>query len=225
MDHRFTSAGTYQVTARVKDSGGLTDDATISYTITEYTNNPPSAGFTVTPESGYTTTIFEFDASETWDYEDGNDLLYLWDWDDDSNWDTDTLSTSYVTHRYDSAGSYKVKLLVIDSGGLMDSTYHWYLEVSSTTYPTPTAIFTVTPTTLNVGDILTVDASESFDAEDKYDLEYRWDWEDDGTWDTPYDTSKTETHSYDSTGEKIIRLEVRNSRDEVGTDTETVTVE
>jgi PKD repeat protein len=225
MDHRFTSAGTYQVTARVKDSGGLTDDATISYTITEYTNNPPSAGFTVTPESGYTSTVFEFDASETWDYEDGNDLLYLWDWDDDSNWDTDTLSTSYVTHRYDSAGSYKVKLLVIDSGGLMDSTYHWYLEVSSTTYPTPTAIFTVTPTILNVGDILTVDASESFDAEDKYVLEYRWDWEDDGTWDTPYDTTKTETHSYDSTGEKIIRLEVRNSRNEVATDTETVTVQ
>ncbi|KUK93182.1 MAG: PKD domain containing protein, partial [Marinimicrobia bacterium 46_43] len=59
----------------------------------------------------------------------------------------------------------------------------------------------------------------------KYNLEYRWDWEDDGTWDTPYDTSKTETHSYDSTGDKTIRLEVRNSRNEVGTETETVHVQ
>ncbi len=224
MEHQFNIAGIYPVTARVKDSGGLTDDATISYTITEYENQAPTAGFTVTPESGYIGTIFEFDASNSVDLEDGQNLLYIWDWDNDGNWDTDTLSVYTATYKFESAGSYVVKLIVIDSQGLVDEATAT-INVSTTVYYAPTAIFSVSSTTINVGDTLTVDASESFDtANYEYTLRYRWDWEDDGSWDTGYESNATKKHVYDAAGNKTIRLEVIDDDDQVGTTTQTITV-
>ena len=222
--HRFTIAGSYTVRLKVIDTGHLTDEVTRNVLVESPYNNPPTARFTVSPESGYTNTQFTFDASESDDYQDGNNLFYRWDWENDGIYDTDLLLTPTITRQYHEAGTYTIKLLVIDSGGLKDSTYHWMLEVSSTDYETPTAIFTVSSETINLGDTLTVDASGSFDAIDGYNLEYRWDWEDDGIWDTPYETTKTKTHVYNSTGNKVIRLKVKDTDGNIGTTTKTIVV-
>lgn len=222
--HRYSTAGYYTVRLKLIDTGLLTDEITRNVLVEAPYNNPPVASFKVSPESGYTNTQFTFDASESDDYEDGNMLFYRWDWENDGIYDTDLLVNPVKTHQFHKADTYTIKLLVIDSGGLKDSTYHWNLDVSTTIYTTPTAIFTVSPNSVDIGEVFTVDASGSFDAEDGYDLEYRWDWEDDRIWDTPFETIKTKTHSYDNAGQKNIRLEVRNNSGIIGTTTKTIAV-
>jgi len=42
-------------------------------------------------------------------------------------------------------------------------------------------------------------------------LQVRWDWENDGTYDTNWSTTKTESHSYTAVGTYTVRLEVMDT--------------
>lgn len=83
-------------------------------------NNPPEAYFTITPSSGTTSTTFEFDASESKDVEDGFNLQYRWDWENDGTWDKNYSSQKTQNHQFNNPGNYAVKLEVKDSKGLTD---------------------------------------------------------------------------------------------------------
>ncbi|MCK4547362.1 MAG: SUMF1/EgtB/PvdO family nonheme iron enzyme [Candidatus Eisenbacteria sp.] len=75
----------------------------------------------------------------------------------------------------------------------------------------PTACFTVSPDSGTTETVFQFDASCSSDKKGPAsDLEVRWDWESDGTWDTPYSTTKTASHQYSTTGTKAITLEVKD---------------
>lgn len=77
---------------------------------------------------------------------------------------------------------------------------------------TPTASFTVNPTSGTTDTNFDFDASGSTDTEDSIsELEARWDWENDGTWDTNYSTLKNETHMYNLPEYYTIKLEVKDS--------------
>lgn len=76
----------------------------------------------------------------------------------------------------------------------------------------PVANFTVKPSSGGLSKTFTVNASTSVDMEDPTSLlAVRWDWEDDGTWDTPWSTTKTEQHQYTSPGTYNIRLQVMDT--------------
>lgn len=79
----------------------------------------------------------------------------------------------------------------------------------------PNASFTVDPdpTVLQpLGTVYTFDASTSTDDEDyTASLEVCWDWDNDGTCDTAYSTTKTETFSFTDSGVKTVRLMVRDT--------------
>ncbi len=76
----------------------------------------------------------------------------------------------------------------------------------------PTASFTASPSTVETGVPVTVDASGVSDPEDSGAvLKVRWDWEDDGTWDTLWSTGKTATHAYPAAGTFTARMEVRDT--------------
>ena len=76
----------------------------------------------------------------------------------------------------------------------------------------PTACFTVSPDSGTTETVFQFDASCSSDKKGPAsDLEVRWDWESDGTWDTPYSTTKTASHQYSTTGTKTITLEVKDT--------------
>jgi len=78
----------------------------------------------------------------------------------------------------------------------------------------PTASFTVDPLSGNTSTNFNFDASGCLDKEDPTSaLEVRWDWENDGTWDTDYSTTKTDTHQYSTEGTKIVKLEVKDTGD------------
>ncbi len=80
------------------------------------------------------------------------------------------------------------------------------------TQATPVASFTVTPTSGPTGTIFNFDATGCKDSNDpSSELQVRWDWENDGTWDTDFSRSKTESHAYNSEGNKTIRMEVKNN--------------
>jgi hypothetical protein len=82
---------------------------------------------------------------------------------------------------------------------------------ASTNTP-PTARFTVSPDTgRTTRTDLVFDASASSDAEDRTSaLQFRWDLGNDGTWDTPFQSSPSLIHRYNTAGTKTVRLQVRD---------------
>ena len=61
-------------------------------------------------------TVFEFDASTTWDLEDDT-FEYRWDFDGDGTWDTDWSSDPTASYQFDAAGEHNVTVEVRDPGG------------------------------------------------------------------------------------------------------------
>lgn len=81
-------------------------------------NRPPVASFEVTPLDGDTSTVFEFNASSSWDYEtSAGDLMFRWDWDGDGTWDTGWSTESTVTHQFATPGNYSARLEARDANG------------------------------------------------------------------------------------------------------------
>ncbi len=82
------------------------------------TNRPPVASFVVDPGNGYTTTVFTFNASDSWDYEDNSTTMeYRWDYDGDGNWDTGWSFEMTSNHSFPLPGTYNVTLEVRDLNG------------------------------------------------------------------------------------------------------------
>lgn len=76
----------------------------------------------------------------------------------------------------------------------------------------PSAVFEVVPALGDIVTVFEVDASECSDFKDTVDsLECRWDWDNDGVWDTGWSTSKTAFHQFSSSGDFLVRLEVRDT--------------
>jgi parallel beta-helix repeat protein len=204
--HQYFSPGTYTIRLEVVDSGGLKDNTTQQVTVV---NEKPMASFTVNPNLGNLTQVFEVNASECSDLEDPTSLLQVrWDWEDDGIWDTNwtTIKTAY--HQYLFPGTYTIRLEVVDSGGLKDNTTKQITVVNEK----PMASFTINPSLGNITQIFEVNASGCSDLENPISLlQVRWDWEDDGIWDTNWTTIKTAYHQYSSPGTYSIRLEVMDT--------------
>lgn len=172
-------------------------------------NAIPVASFTVSPSSGSIDTIFDFDASSTSDLEDSPSVLEVrWDWEDDGSWDISWSTTKTNQHQYTSLGTYTVRLEVMDTGGLINTTTR---QVSVVNTP-PVASFEIAPSYGDTSTMFEVDASWSSDLEDSTTaLEARWDWEDEGVWDTAWSTTKMAQHQYSSPGVYTIHLEIRDT--------------
>lgn len=87
-----------------------------------YINQAPTACFSVDPTSGNTNSFFMFDASCSNDTEDGTNLEYRWDLDNDGTWDVSWTTTATHEYQYSTADTYTIVLEVRDSEGKTDST-------------------------------------------------------------------------------------------------------
>jgi len=115
-----TPDGPY-VTATARDSNNNTSPFSAPFHIGTC-NAPPTATFTVNPTSGYTTTVFQFDASACSDAEDATSALQVrWDWENDGTYDTNWSTTKTESHSYTAVGTYTVRLEVMDTLGLKDT--------------------------------------------------------------------------------------------------------
>ncbi|MEK7617240.1 MAG: putative Ig domain-containing protein, partial [Patescibacteria group bacterium] len=114
-----TTAGTYQVTFKVTDTGGLSDTKQITLTVSQASvNQAPIASFSAT-SSGLTANV---DAAASSDDKSG--LQFRWDWNNDGNYDSSYSSTKTAIHTYTAAGTYSIKLEIKDSEGLTNSITH-----------------------------------------------------------------------------------------------------
>ena len=106
----YATAGTYSVSLKVTDSGGLSTTVVKSVTVSSTTNTPPVANFGFTT-SGLTATFTDSStdaggsiAARSWNFGDGT---------------TSTLVNPVKT--YAAAGTYTVALTVTDNGGLTNT--------------------------------------------------------------------------------------------------------
>src|SRR5437667_964 len=68
----------------------------------------------------------------------------------------------------------------------------------------PPVDFTWTPTSGNTSTVFTFAAQASDDHDPPSAIQVRWDWNGDGTWDTPWSTTKTATHTFGAVGDYTI---------------------
>jgi PKD repeat protein len=106
--HTYTQNGNYTVTLTVSDGEfGATASTTVVVSSTP-ANQPPSAEFTLTPNSGAAPLLVGFNASGSSD-PDGDALTYSWDFGDGAN-----ASGVTASHTYTQAGNFTVTLTVSD---------------------------------------------------------------------------------------------------------------
>ena len=80
----------------------------------------------------------------------------------------------------------------------------------------PDVILNIFPSTGSTMTPITIDLSESTDLEDNIDeLEIRVDWENDGIWDSEWTSEKQHTQKYENQGEHTIKIEMRDTDDNV----------
>ena len=190
-----------------------------------YQNQPPRALFQINPPHGYIATLFEFNASTSWDIEDPTEKLeFRWDFNGDNIFDTGFTANPLGYWQYSRSGVYSVILEVRDKGGLVSRTIQ-ILKVEETS-SAPIAFFTITPESGRTNNYFIFDASGSTDLEDEVALlKVRWDWEDDGIWDTDFVLTKVAVHFYREPGTYVIKLEVKDVQGLTGSTTRFLTVQ
>ena len=166
------------------------------------------AFFKLTPESGSTTTRFEFDASPTLLVADEeHPVLIRYDWQGDGTWDQDYTTDATVSHRFLKPGSYNIRMEARNMSGLRDTFNTGLIVVQG--YSAPIADLQVLPDSANIFTTFIFSASHSFDDEDSMNLLiFRWDFDGDGSWDTGFESQSMGSHLFASTGKYLAGVEV-----------------
>jgi len=175
-------------------------------------NTPPIADFTISPELGDTDSVFFFDASASYDIQDSiSKLMFRWDFENDSIWDTQFSFDKTISHQYSSKGTYSIILEVKDTEGLSSTKTKDLVVAFGNT--APHALFTINHLSGTSDSLFLFDASESYDMHDSIsELRFRWDFETDGIWDTDFSEDFTVSYQYLTIGTYTITLEVKDSK-------------
>ncbi len=121
MNHQYEIADNYTVVLEVATEEGWTDTE-LKMLVVYADSVPPTASFTIEPDSSNVTTIFLFDASSSSDpYTPVDELEFRWDWEADGNWDTPYMTDTTTYHKYDLPGTYKVIMEVKNNFTLTDT--------------------------------------------------------------------------------------------------------
>lgn len=176
---------------------------------------PPVADFTVYTayglpnSSGTTATQFTFDATASADNEtDGSRLEVRWDFENDKKLDSYFSVVKNIRHTFKKAGTYQVRLDVLDKGGNVSSTVKTVTVVNNTS---PIPFFSYRPLTGTENAIFSFDTSHSRD--DQYfntTLVYRFDWDSDGKWDTSFQQKTAWYHRFNGVGNHRVTMEVKD---------------
>ncbi|RMF93524.1 MAG: preprotein translocase subunit SecE [Candidatus Schekmanbacteria bacterium] len=96
-------------------------DIVLSSGVKKLLNESPVGVFSVDPKTGDVGTSFTFDASGSYDSEDGTrNLKVRWDFEGDGKWDYPSkgyTKNKIIVHKFDKPGLYTVRLQVMDSQG------------------------------------------------------------------------------------------------------------
>ena len=203
---------TYYWRVKIKDTNSIWGDWSSVWSFNVYIGVP----VLLSPSNGSVTA----DTTPTFDWQDfAGATGYQIQIDNDSDFsspivDNNTLSISTFT----------------PASNLSEATYYWHVKVKDSNEvwgdwcntwnftvdaSPPTASFTVSPDwgwPISGYNNFSVDASACSDnLTPSSELQVRWDWENDGVWDTPYSTTKSDSHSYATAGTYFILLEVKDN--------------
>ena len=118
ISHKYTiGGGNKTVRMELRDAAGWIVDTTI----TVFVNTYPQAEFFYSRDKN-NPTRFLFDAGLSFDYEDGRNLEYRWDFDGDGTWDTPYSSNALAQFEYSADEDYFVTLSVRDRNFLASQT-------------------------------------------------------------------------------------------------------
>ena len=216
----FDEGGTYSVGVRVTDSDGNTDTEQVQITV----DNPaPEPAFTFSPSTPNPGDSITLDASSSTD-SDGNIVSYEWDTDGDGYYDgyDDAPNGETTTVSFDEGGTYTVGLRVTDNGGKSRE----ITKRITVDNPAPEPAFTVSPSTPNPDESITLDATGSSDADGSI-VSYEWDTDGDGYYDDYDDAPNglTTTVSFDEGGTYTVGLRVTDNGGKSREITKQITVE
>lgn len=184
-----------------KDSNGSSPYLKIEYSF-EKPNNPPTAD-PGGPYSGYTNSSITFNGSNSTD-SDGIIIDYRWDFDNDTNWDTEWISDANTSYSYNSSGNYTVVLQVKDNRSGTSSNKTW-INITLPPNQLPTANFTYTPYYPVINENITF--SDTSNDSDGTIVSWNWTFGDGNT-----SVLQNPIHSYNATGNYTVNLTVTDNR-------------
>jgi len=221
----FAEAGAYAVSLTVTDDGGNADTLTRTVEVTaempepvdlRRTLQPPTADYSFTPGEPIAGEAITFDASPS-SNPDGPIAAFAWDFDGDGIEDaTDPI----VEHTFPAAGTYTVRLTVVDGDGASDAVAYEVAvaapsageEEAGAVLP-PIADFTFSPESPAVGEPVEFNGLVSFDFDGDV-VAFAWDFDGNGVVDA---TDSIVLHAFPSPGTYRTRLTVTD--DDGATDT------
>jgi hypothetical protein len=109
--------GRKTIKMEIQDGAGWTADTTQIF----FVNTRPVAAFIISVDTS-NNHLVHFDASSSSDYEDGNNLEYRWDWENDGIWDTGFVNNPIIYHEYLISGNYTPLMMIRDTYHLQDTT-------------------------------------------------------------------------------------------------------
>ncbi|MFA5816315.1 MAG: hypothetical protein WC865_11910, partial [Bacteroidales bacterium] len=132
--------------------------------------------FKVLPESGLTTTRFEFDATQTFlPADEDHPILIRYDWQSDGIWDQDYTTNSKIKHRYLKSGSFTVRMEARNMSGVRDTSFTAIVVEQG--YSPPIVHLSILPDSANIYTKFSFSAAKSYDDEDSSNLlTFRWDF-------------------------------------------------
>lgn len=207
--HTFTDDGNFPVTLTVVD--GDQNCVSLTQFVTVGEGGSPSCSFTASPNPVNTDTVVIFDASASQD-PDGEIVSYRWTFGDGSSG-----SGERTTHVFEAEGSFTVTLTVRDNSG-NENVCTQAVTVSS---GLPTCDFDFNPTTPNIGETVTFDATGSVDP-DGGNLTFAWDFDDDGSFDDG--SGSVVNTSFDSEGTFLVSLQVTDDEGNSVVCTQSITI-
>ncbi len=117
MPESELSPGTHTIFFKVKDDDGVWSTEDIGYVTIDSPNKAPIANFTYLPEKPTVNETISFNASSSYDPDDGDFIKkYEWDFGDATN-----TTGKIVTHSYICGGNYTVALTIVDNAGATDT--------------------------------------------------------------------------------------------------------
>jgi len=174
-------------------------------------NQSPVAAMSYSPSAPVPGTWVQFDGSGSND-PDGTITSYSWNFGDGT---TGSGATAY--HRFTSDGTYVVRLTVTDDDGATDTTQTSVVVGSAPNQP-PSAAMTVSPSSAQVGQPISLSGSGSSDPDGSI-VSYQWSFGDGAS-----SSGVSTSHAYSSTGTYTVRLTVTDNDGATDVETRTVTI-
>ena len=137
-----TGGGNKQVNMQLRDAAGWQVDTTKIL----FVNSRPIASFTAIKDAD-NDKLYHFDASTSSDYEDGTDLYYRWDFNNDGNWEIDFGPDKKVDYEYMSDGNYTVVMETMDKNSAVNR-----MSLGIRISPEPVQMIYVNGGTFTMGD-------------------------------------------------------------------------